>query len=46
MVLRRGQPGDAQRGRELIGEALATAEELGMGRLMKIASRLQPEAVR
>jgi tetratricopeptide (TPR) repeat protein len=45
MVLRRGQPGDPQRGRELIGEALATAEELGMGRLMKIASRLQPEAV-
>jgi DNA-binding SARP family transcriptional activator/tetratricopeptide (TPR) repeat protein len=46
MLLERGRPGDAQRGRELIGEALATAQELGMGRLIRIASRDQPETVR
>jgi hypothetical protein len=30
MLLRRGQRGDAERARELLGQALATARELGL----------------
>jgi hypothetical protein len=33
MLLRRDGPGDAERARELAGQALAAAEELGMARI-------------
>jgi tetratricopeptide (TPR) repeat protein len=40
MLLARGQPGDADRARELLGQALATARELGLGNVERRAVEL------
>ncbi len=44
MLLSRGKPRDRDRSRELIHEALATAEKLGMKSLAAKASALREEA--
>jgi hypothetical protein len=33
MLLRRGQPGDIERARELLGQAVTTARELGLANI-------------
>jgi hypothetical protein len=40
MLLRRGGPGDADRARELLGQSLATARELGLGAVERQVSTL------
>jgi hypothetical protein len=40
MLLMRRQPGDVERARELLGQALATARELGLGTVERRAVEL------
>ncbi|MGH7752908.1 MAG: hypothetical protein ACREN5_08840, partial [Gemmatimonadales bacterium] len=40
MLLDRRQPGDAERARDLLGQALATARELGLGNVERRAAGL------
>jgi tetratricopeptide (TPR) repeat protein len=44
MLLRRGRPGDADRAQTLAAQAQATAEQLGMARLVEEASVLKQQA--
>ena len=40
MLLARRQPGDAERARELLGQAMATARRLGLGNVERRAHEL------
>jgi hypothetical protein len=42
-LVKRGEPGDRAKARELVDQALATAGELGMGRLTRLAQPLSDE---
>ena len=41
MLIRRGEAGDPERALELIGQALDTAEELGMTRLQALGLKVR-----
>jgi hypothetical protein len=40
MLLNRGRPGDAEQARELLGQALTTARERGLGNIERRAVQL------